>query len=195
MPIIGVCCYQYGIDCARCTDRGARQSLEGIMILRKQVAATLATMGLLLPAACQQTVAPVPDRIDTRAADEANVRATVEKWKSVIGQHDMDSILSFYTDDAWQLPASGPIARTAVERREFWRAIETQPIVSEIVDVTDRIEVAQSGDLAVQYGEFRQIISNKAGDTTSVPQKFITTWRKEPDGTWKVSASMATVKN
>jgi ketosteroid isomerase-like protein len=28
-----------------------------------------------------------------------------------------------------------------------------------------------------------------------VPQKFMNTWRKQQDGSWKVSASMSTVKN
>jgi len=147
---------------------------------------------------CAPTTPPAasaPETRDTRAGDEAKVRAAVEDFKRAIATRDLDAILAFYTDDGWQLAENGAIARTAADRRAFWQTIESLPIASDVVDVADRVEVARSGDLAVQYGEFRQILSNKAGDTKSVPQKFITAWRKQSDGRWKVSASMATIRN
>jgi ketosteroid isomerase-like protein len=165
------------------------------MLIHKVIAAAVSSAWLLELVACTQAPVPVAQTIDTRAVDEAHLRATVERWKAAISQHYLETILAFYTDDGWQLPENGPIARTAAERREFWEKLETLPIAIQIADVTDRIEVARSGDLAVQYGEYRQIISNKTGATTSVPQNFVTIWRKQPDGTWKVSASMATLKN
>jgi ketosteroid isomerase-like protein len=157
--------------------------------------ASLMTGSMLTLNACTQAPAPAASVADTRIADEASIRNAVEKFKNAIGGHDLDTIASFYADDGWQLAENGPIARTAADRRNYWQQIDALPIASDIVDVADRIEVARSGDVAVQYGEFRQILSDKTGATRSVPQKFITAWRKQPDGSWKVSASMTTVRN
>jgi ketosteroid isomerase-like protein len=151
------------------------------------------TTCLLMLAACAQRVAPLPPTTDTRAADEASVRKAVEDFKTTIGRRDVDKILAFYTTDGWQMTQSGLIARTEAERRAFWQAIEARPVPYDIVDVADRIEVAKSGDLAVQSGEYRQLFVRKPGDVRSVPQRFMTSWRKQPDGSWKVSASMATL--
>jgi ketosteroid isomerase-like protein len=107
----------------------------------------------------------------------------------------VDRILTFYTTDGWQMTQSGQIARTEAERRAFWQAIQALPVAFNIVDVTGRIEVARSGDLAVQIGEYRQQFVKTPGDVKSIPQRFVTSWRKQPDGSWKVSASMATLAN
>jgi len=158
-------------------------------------AGVLAMTAALLVSACAPGGAPVGSSADTLAMDAANVRAAADKFKRAIGGHDLETILSYYVDDGVQLAENGPAARSAAERRAFWQAIDALPIASDIVDVSDRIEVARSGELAVQYGEFRQLMSNKTGATSSEPQKFMNAWRKQPDGSWKVSASMSTVKN
>ena len=154
-----------------------------------------ACAALLALSACGPGMGPSSSDSDTRSGDAAQVRAAAARWENAIGARNLDAILSFYTDDAWQLAELGPIARTPEERRAFWQAIESLPVANDTVNVSDRITVARSGDLAVQYGEFRQIISDRTGASTSLPQKFINTWRKQADGSWKVSASMSSVKN
>ena len=150
---------------------------------------------LLALVACSQGGAPSGAEGDSRSGDAAQVRAAAARWESAIGARNLEGILSVYTDDAWQLAEDGPIARTPEERRAFWNSVASLPVANDTVNVSDRITVARSGDLAVQYGEFRQIISDKTGASTSLPQKFINTWRKQPDGSWRVSASMSSVKN
>lgn len=154
-----------------------------------------ASVALLALTACAPGTAPLGSDSDTRSGDAAQVRAAAARWENAIGARNLDAILAFYTDDAWQMAEVGPIARTPEERRAFWKAVESLPVANDTVNVSDRISVARSGDLAVQYGEFRQIISDRTGASTSLPQKFINTWRKQADGSWKVSASMSSVKN
>jgi ketosteroid isomerase-like protein len=156
------------------------------------VAANICLLSLL---ACAPNTPPAPVASDTRAADEAAVREISAKRMKAIAARDFDAIESYYADDGWQLPNNGPIARTPEERRAYWKQIEALPIASDGVDVQSRVELAASGDLAVEYGEFRQIITDKTGASTSVPQKFVRVWRKVPGSTWKVSAGMATVEN
>lgn len=154
-----------------------------------------ATAIILLASSCQPSGQSLTTAGHSRAADAAKIRATAEKWKSAIGRRDIDTVANFYTDDAWVLPEVGEVSRTAQARREYWQAIALLPIVADTVDVADNVEVARSGDLAIQYGEFRQLYADNAGNTSSLPQKFITVWRKQPDSSWKVSANMSTVRN
>ncbi len=162
---------------------------------------TLATARLLTVTclftlvACAQTTTPASQPADTRAANETSVRAAVERFKSAISRRNVDGILTFYASDGWQLPQNGPIARTEAERRALWTTLAGLPLAQDAVDVADRIDMAESGDLAVQYGEFRQVMVDGKGNFKSIPQKFVTSWRKQPDGSWKISASMATVEN
>jgi ketosteroid isomerase-like protein len=159
------------------------------------VGSALVSICLVTLLSCAQQPAPLPNSTDTRTADEASVRAAVEDFRNVIRRHDVDKILAFYTTDGWQMTQSGTIARTDAERRAFWQALEALPVAFDIVDVTGRIEVAKSGDVAVQIGEYRQLFTRVPGDVKSIPQRFMTSWRKQPDGSWRVSASMATLAN
>lgn len=156
---------------------------------------SLALLAIPLSACGTHTIQPAQQGVDQRAVEEPRIRDAARRWQEAIGNRDIEKILGFYTDDAWQLPANGPIARTGAERREFWAEISKLPIVTDTVGLNDRIEISRAGNLAAQYGEFRQIIVKKLGDTTSVPQKFINVWRRQDDGQWKVVASMATVQN
>jgi ketosteroid isomerase-like protein len=149
---------------------------------------------MLLLVACQKATAPAAAPGQHAAAASA-LRAVVEDYRSAINKRDLDRLLSFYAADGWQLAQNGAIATTDADRRAFWQAIQHLPISQDTVDVADRIEIADSGELAVQYGEFRQIYLDGKGGFKSVPQKFINSWRKQANGEWKLTASMASVAN
>jgi ketosteroid isomerase-like protein len=153
----------------------------------------LAVTCLLTLVACTQANAPTAQLKDVRPAREVDVRAAVEDFKSAISRRDVDKILTFYAADGWQIPPSGEIARTDAERRALWTAITSLPIAQDAIDVADRIDMAESGDLAVQYGEFRQVMFDGKGNYKSLQQKFVTSWRRQSNGIWKITVSMATV--
>jgi uncharacterized protein (TIGR02246 family) len=132
--------------------------------------------------------------VDTSAQDEAQVRAAAEEWRKAIGARNLDVILGYYAPDAWTVTLDGTVVMTEAGRREFWQSIASMPMVTDTVDVADKIELSMSGELAVQYGQFRQVYADRKGATTSVPQSFMTTWRRMADGSWKVTANMSTVR-
>ena len=157
-------------------------------------ARALAAACLLTLLACTQSNTPTSQPKDLRTSSETDVRAAVESFKIAISKRNIDKILGFYAVDGWLLPPSGRIARTDAERRVLWTQLEALPVSQDAIDVEDRIDVAESGDLAVQYGEFRQVMADGSGNVRSIPQKFVTCWRRQPDGSWKISASMATIE-
>jgi len=160
----------------------------------RRVLTVTAVIALASLAACAASAPPQPVTDDSRIAGKAQVRVAAEGWRKAIGGRDIERILGYYLPDAWLVGMDGSIVKTADGRRDFWQAIASMPIVTDTVDVADQIDVARSGDLAVQYGQFRQIYADGKGNTTSVPQSFMTTWHRQPDGSWKVAANMSTVR-
>jgi hypothetical protein len=56
-----------------------------------------------LTMACQQNVP------DTRMTDEQAIRAADAEWLKAVQANDLDRVLSFYADDASELPIEEPI--------------------------------------------------------------------------------------
>jgi ketosteroid isomerase-like protein len=56
-------------------------------------------------------------------------------------------------------------------------------------DIT-RIEVARSGDLAVEFGTFAMTMNDKKGKPVTENEKYVVTWKKQADGKWKVIADI-----
>ena len=49
-----------------------------------------------------------------------------------------------------------------------------------------RVEVARSGALAWEHGTYEFATSDKEGTTTIERGTYVTVWKKQPDGAWKV---------
>ena len=89
----------------------------------------------------------------------------------------MDSILSYYTDDASSLVDKGPIATGKQAIGDSWRdlfsmgyAISWQPT---------KVEVAQSGDLGYSQGTYEQNLSDSQGNPVMSKGKYVVVWKKE----------------
>ena len=152
----------------------------------------LATAALVL-AGCGTAQTPTPPApalvqtpIDTRAQDEIAVRKASAEWGRMIVQRALDPTLAYYADDAWVSPQGAPIATTTEQRRKLWADFFATPGVADTAGETTRVEVARSGDLAVEYGTFTETLPGKRGARSTVTEKYMTTWRKQPDGSWKV---------
>ena len=141
-------------------------------------------------AGCGTAHAPAPAPVDTRAQDEADIRAAVAEWGKAIENKNLDQTLSFYADDAWVYPQSAPVAKTADERRSVWTAFFALPGASDMEGDITRMEVARSGDLAVQYGTFAMTVNDKKGKPVTEDEKSVVVWKKQPDGKWKAIADI-----
>jgi len=137
-------------------------------------------------AAPQQAATPA----DTRAQDEAAIRAAAQEWGKTIKAKDLDATLSFYADDAWINPENAPIAKTADQRRAVWATFFAMPGLSDMIGDTTRVEVARSGDLAAEYGIFSATMNDKKGKPVMLTEKYVVTWKKQGDGKWKAIADI-----
>ena len=144
----------------------------------KLLSLLLATLALM---SCASSPTPAPD---TRAADEAAIRALDEQWSATAAKKDLDGTVAFYSDDAVLLAPNTPILTNAKSIRESWAGL-----LGPNMDVSwkvSKVEVAKSGDLGYLYGTYQLAIKDpKGGPTINDNGKLVEVWRKQPDGKWK----------
>ena len=121
--------------------------------------ATIATIS----AGCKMAQPLTPSPAETRVQDKTAIRATAADWGKAIEDKSLDQTLSYYADDAWVYPQNAPIAKTADQRRSVWTAFFATPGASDMEGNIERVEVARSGDLAIEYDTFGMTMNDKKG--------------------------------
>jgi ketosteroid isomerase-like protein len=152
--------------------------------LRNAVVAALAACFAFL-AACSQQPAPAPD---TRAADEAAIKAASDEWAKVLLAKDLEKTLSYYADEASMFPPSMPIVTGPDGRRKAWAAFFALPDLVLSAKGT-KFEAAKSGDIAYEIGTFQQSFTDK-GQPVKAAGKYVVVWKKQANGQWKAVADI-----
>ncbi|MBI5280443.1 MAG: SgcJ/EcaC family oxidoreductase [Candidatus Solibacter usitatus] len=125
---------------------------------------------------------------DTRAADEAAIRETDAQWAKAAAARDLESTVSYYTDDASLLPPNEPIASGRQAIRAAWA-----PLLGPDVSVSwqvSKVEVARSGDLGYVVGTYVLTTKDGRGKAITDRGKMIEVWKKQTDGKWKAVADI-----
>jgi len=125
---------------------------------------------------------------DNRAADESTIRNLDAQWSKAAATHDLDGVLSFYSDDAIVLPQNAPAVTGKQAIRALWADL-AGPDVSLSWQAT-KVEVAKSGDLAYSIDTYADTWKDPQGKLISDKGKIMEIWKKQPDGRWKVAADM-----
>lgn len=135
---------------------------------------------LVLPlAACAPAGEPVDVEVERNtllAADEA--------WSQT--PPDVDAFVSAFTPDAINLPGGAP----AAEGPEAIR-----PGISELFGAPgfalswspSTADVSACGDLGYTVGSYEITSDDAAGNPVTLPGKYLTVWKKQLDGSWKVA--------
>jgi len=139
---------------------------------------------LLIASALLTSSCAPPAALDTRAADEAAIRALDEQWSATAAKNDLDGTLAFYSEDAVLLPPNAPTAKDQKSIRESWAGLlGPNTAVSWTVS---KVEVAKSGELGYLYGTYQLSIKDpKGGPTITDTGKILEIWKKQSDGKWK----------
>lgn len=142
-----------------------------------------------LLAACTQQPAQAPTPPDTRAADEAAIRAAATEWGKAAAARDLEKTLTFYADDASMFPPNMPIATGAEARRKVWTELLAPPDLAFSITTT-MVEVARSGDIAFETGNFEDSFNDKKGKQMKIVGKYVVVWKKHASGQWKAAADI-----
>ena len=127
-------------------------------------------------------------RRDTRADDEAAIRAATREWNAAEASKDLEKCISFYADDGERFATGSPAIRGAVALRNEWRKYLSSPGTFQWK--TSKVEVSSSGDLAYETGRFVLKTVDKNGQPTTTNGKYVCVWKKQADGKWKVVADI-----
>lgn len=138
----------------------------------------------LLVVGCNQQQQP-----DTRAADEAALRQADIAWAKVATAGQMEEMLGYFLDDAVVLVPNEPMAvgKEAIHTMVGGMfatpgfAIKWQPT---------KVEVARSGDLGYTLGTAEMSMNDPEGNPMVDRGKYVTVWKKQADGSWKVAVDM-----
>ncbi len=128
----------------------------------------------------------------SHAADLAAVKATEAQWNQDWATHDLEKITAHYADDAVLIVpgAAAVVGRTAIH--DGMKTMASDPATSLKFSAT-KVEVARSGDIAWTEGDYTLTLNDpQTKKTIDDHGSYVTTYRKQPDGTWKAVVDIAT---
>jgi ketosteroid isomerase-like protein len=150
----------------------------------RKVAAVLLVAGFLIDsAAMAQTKSQERER-------QAIAKAEAD-FQTARAEHGLEGWLSFFADDTADFVRGGPFTFTKEDMRKHLESsfdpadhLTWKPV---------KIDVAKSGDLAYSLGTWQLKGKNPKGEEVTQTGKYITVWKKQKEGRWKVVADTGTV--
>jgi ketosteroid isomerase-like protein len=144
--------------------------------------AALCCLVLFLPGCSQQ-------QPDTRAADEAALRAADLAWAKAADSKQLDSTLTFYADDAIGMYPNAPMLTSKESIRKALADAFALPGFSEKCELVNAV-APRSGDIGYTYGTYVATMNDAKGKPMTDHGKYLTIWKKQADGKWKVAVDM-----
>lgn len=121
---------------------------------------------------------------DTRAADEAAIRVLDAEWVKATASKDLAKATSYYSDTAEMFAPNAPAASGKDAVQKLWAGMLGLPGFA-LTFAPSKVEVARSGDLAYETGEYEMTVNDKKGKPQTVKAKYVVVWGKQADGNWK----------
>lgn len=135
----------------------------------------LCVMGLLAPA-CAPKVEVEQQKAALMEADRAWAQTTT----------DAEKFMSYFAPDASVSPQGMPIAEGHDAIRQVLNGMMAMPGFALAWEVT-KADVAASGDLGYTAGTYTMTSNDAAGSPMTEKGKYVTIWKKQQDGQWKVA--------
>lgn len=162
----------------------------------RNVVVPLVVLGLA--SACSPQAEPANGTNDTTAvgsvaaptADPAAVRQQIEtanaRFKDAFLKGDTAAMLANYTDDAVIMGPDEPMARGREALVKAFQGMLSQFTFKDATINTEDVMVG--GDLAVETGTFMWTVVPKTGqgEEMEVKGKYLTAWKQQADGSWKI---------
>lgn len=126
-------------------------------------------------------------------ADTEEITQSFDALRAAWVAGDAEAIWSLYEEDVVRLPARRSIVRgLAVISEGMVRSREQTDVFFD--DIGEPV-IQRSGDLAVTYSTYEERrVSKVSGEVTRQVGQWLLVWRRQADGSWKVSISTWTVE-
>jgi ketosteroid isomerase-like protein len=136
----------------------------------------------LLLGACKPAAPAVTD--DSAAAAEA-IKAADAAWEKAVSSKDTTASLAALESGGAVLGPNSPAAATPEAIKGMFATFWAMPAIS-IHWTATRVEAAKSGELGYSMGSYQLSWNDAKGKPMSDKGKYVTVWRKQADGSWKV---------
>ena len=120
------------------------------------------------------------------AADEAAVRAVLDTYAESVNKNDVEQHASIWDDAGIKDKPNAPTVVGLKALKERW--LKSWGTSTSRMAITIN-QLVVSGDLAVAHGVYtNESVPKDGGKTVYTDGKFLTVFRRQPDGTWKIYA-------
>ncbi len=154
---------------------------------RSSLLACLAILAAVAGVGCSNQSGVTAAQPDTRAADEATIRAKDGIYADGVAAKDAERIVALYEDGAVLFAPKAPASIGKDAIRQAFGGLLKAPGVK-MAFKTSSVDVSRSGDLAMQRATFQIETTDKDGKPSTETGQAVMVWRKQADGSWKVIA-------
>ena len=119
-----------------------------------------------------------------RAARE-ELLAVDERFAAEVAEKGLTVFERYYAEDAVEMPSFQPMIEGKSAILEFYRPYSSNPRYKLTWKPT-RAEVSDDGGLGYTYGHYEVATVDEQGTPLTRVGKYVTVWRREYDGGWKV---------
>jgi len=113
-------------------------------------------------------------------ADRAFGKATAE--------HGLEGWMAYFAEDACIFPDQGPVVKGLDAIRRHYSSTGFNP--KNLSWTPLHAELSTSGDLGYTYGTWTLPFQKEDGTSGTAEGKYLTVWRKDKNGDWKVVADI-----
>lgn len=131
----------------------------------------------------------------TKAADPESVKQLIKadeaKWNEEFKAKDTEKLSDHYADDAHFYATGIPPADGSTAIRQVYANASTDPAFN-VVLTGEKIDASNSGDMAYTRGHFTEKWTDKkTGKVMTGNGYYLTIYKKQDDGSWKVEEDFA----
>lgn len=122
------------------------------------------------------------------AEEMAAARTAIDAANAVVvaalNEGDVAKLLTNYTDDAILMLPNSPAMRGHAGMEPGIKAMMETVTFSDVKIATEDVMI--SGDIAVETGSNEMTLTPKGGKPMVDKGKYITVWKRQADGSWKI---------
>jgi uncharacterized protein (TIGR02246 family) len=126
-----------------------------------------------------------------RPADVQALKDTEARWNREFAAKDLEKLVAHYADNAVLMATGMPSSSGRDQIRKTMKEMVDDPALS-LKFQASRVEVSSSGDLGFTQGSYQMTMTDPASKQVIHDHgSYVTTYRKQPDGSWKALADIA----
>ena len=116
---------------------------------------------------------------------EALISKIGQEWAQHWNAGDLEGLIQAFAADAVYMPPH----HAAIHGRDAIREYLKTPLKHGVNDLTYEVTfIKHSGELAYDVGRYSMSLPRAEGGRRQDRGKYLTVWRRQPDGQWKIAA-------